>query len=200
MLAIYLTVGLSVFAHGLSAAPLANRYARWYERHPRDNGTGDGERPRRSDASAGPQGGRDMTGEPDRSRGRATPRSCSSTDSRPEPSSRAGWSARSSDAAARAPRARTPRPGERRRERDVAPARTCDCADRALAIGDLAASVAVLDRTCDTPCDGAVRARAAGRRTAMSARVIGTSAGDLLVRPRRSRTRPWTRTTMIPAK
>ena len=36
VLAIYLTVGLSVFAHGLSAAPLADRYARWYERHPRD--------------------------------------------------------------------------------------------------------------------------------------------------------------------
>jgi NhaP-type Na+/H+ or K+/H+ antiporter len=36
VLAIYLTVGLSVFAHGLSAAPLANRYARWYEGHPRD--------------------------------------------------------------------------------------------------------------------------------------------------------------------
>jgi sodium/hydrogen antiporter len=36
VLAIYLTVGLSVFAHGLSAAPLANRYARWYELHPRD--------------------------------------------------------------------------------------------------------------------------------------------------------------------
>ena len=36
VLAIYLTVGLSVFAHGLTAAPLANRYARWYERHPRD--------------------------------------------------------------------------------------------------------------------------------------------------------------------
>ena len=35
-LAIYLTVGLSVFAHGVSAAPLADRYARWYERHPRD--------------------------------------------------------------------------------------------------------------------------------------------------------------------
>jgi sodium/hydrogen antiporter len=34
--AIYLTVGLSVLAHGLSAAPLADRYARWYERHPRD--------------------------------------------------------------------------------------------------------------------------------------------------------------------
>ena len=36
VLAIYLTVGLSVFAHGLSAAPFANRYARWYEQHPRD--------------------------------------------------------------------------------------------------------------------------------------------------------------------
>ena len=36
VLAIYLTVGLSVFAHGLSAAPLAARYARWYEPHPRD--------------------------------------------------------------------------------------------------------------------------------------------------------------------
>jgi NhaP-type Na+/H+ or K+/H+ antiporter len=35
VLAVYLTVGLSVFAHGLSAAPLANRYARWYESHPR---------------------------------------------------------------------------------------------------------------------------------------------------------------------
>ena len=35
VLAIYLTVGLSVFAHGLTAAPLADRYARWYERHPR---------------------------------------------------------------------------------------------------------------------------------------------------------------------
>ena len=35
-LAIYLTVGLSVFAHGLTAAPLAHRYARWYEKHPRE--------------------------------------------------------------------------------------------------------------------------------------------------------------------
>ena len=35
-LAIYLTVGLSVFAHGLSAAPLADRYARWYQQHPPD--------------------------------------------------------------------------------------------------------------------------------------------------------------------
>ena len=36
VLAIYLTVGLSVFAHGLTAAPLAKRYAQWFERHPRD--------------------------------------------------------------------------------------------------------------------------------------------------------------------
>jgi NhaP-type Na+/H+ or K+/H+ antiporter len=32
-LAIYLTVGLSVFAHGISAAPLAQRYADWFESH-----------------------------------------------------------------------------------------------------------------------------------------------------------------------
>ena len=36
VVAIYLTVGLSVFAHGLTAAPLADRYARWFERHSRD--------------------------------------------------------------------------------------------------------------------------------------------------------------------
>ena len=36
VLAIYLTVGLSVLAHGVTAAPLAARYARWYEQHPRD--------------------------------------------------------------------------------------------------------------------------------------------------------------------
>ena len=36
VLAIYLTVGLSVFAHGLTAAPLARRYADWYQQHPRD--------------------------------------------------------------------------------------------------------------------------------------------------------------------
>src|SRR4051812_31828090 len=35
-LAIYLTVGLSILAHGLTAAPLAGRYARWYEQHPPD--------------------------------------------------------------------------------------------------------------------------------------------------------------------
>jgi sodium/hydrogen antiporter len=30
----YATVGLSVFAHGITAAPLASRYAAWYEAHP----------------------------------------------------------------------------------------------------------------------------------------------------------------------
>jgi NhaP-type Na+/H+ or K+/H+ antiporter len=34
--AVYVTVGLSVLAHGLTAAPLAARYARWFARHPRD--------------------------------------------------------------------------------------------------------------------------------------------------------------------
>ncbi len=33
---IYATVGLSVVAHGLTAAPLAARYADWFRRHPRD--------------------------------------------------------------------------------------------------------------------------------------------------------------------
>ena len=31
-----MTIGLSVIAHGITAAPLAQRYARWYESHPRD--------------------------------------------------------------------------------------------------------------------------------------------------------------------
>jgi NhaP-type Na+/H+ or K+/H+ antiporter len=35
-LAIYLTVGLSVFAHGVTASPLAKGYADWFESHPRD--------------------------------------------------------------------------------------------------------------------------------------------------------------------
>jgi NhaP-type Na+/H+ or K+/H+ antiporter len=34
-LAVYLTVGLSVFAHGFSAAPLARRYGSWFGRRPR---------------------------------------------------------------------------------------------------------------------------------------------------------------------
>ncbi len=35
LLAIYLTVGLSVLMHGITAAPLANRYGRWCEAHTR---------------------------------------------------------------------------------------------------------------------------------------------------------------------
>jgi NhaP-type Na+/H+ or K+/H+ antiporter len=35
LLAIYLTVGLSVLLHGVTAAPLADRYGRWYAAHPR---------------------------------------------------------------------------------------------------------------------------------------------------------------------
>jgi NhaP-type Na+/H+ or K+/H+ antiporter len=36
VLAVYLTVGLSVLVHGLSAGPLATRYAAWYESHPQE--------------------------------------------------------------------------------------------------------------------------------------------------------------------
>jgi NhaP-type Na+/H+ or K+/H+ antiporter len=36
LLTTYATVGLSVLAHGLSAAPLADRYVRWYRSHGRD--------------------------------------------------------------------------------------------------------------------------------------------------------------------
>jgi NhaP-type Na+/H+ or K+/H+ antiporter len=32
--AAYLTIGVSVFAHGITAAPLASRYAPWYQTHP----------------------------------------------------------------------------------------------------------------------------------------------------------------------
>ena len=34
---VVITIGLSVLAHGLTAAPLADRYAAWYESHPRDS-------------------------------------------------------------------------------------------------------------------------------------------------------------------
>jgi NhaP-type Na+/H+ or K+/H+ antiporter len=34
LLTTYLTIGLSVLAHGVTAAPLARRYARWYEINP----------------------------------------------------------------------------------------------------------------------------------------------------------------------
>ena len=33
----YIAIGLSVLAHGLTAAPLANRYAAWFESHPRES-------------------------------------------------------------------------------------------------------------------------------------------------------------------
>jgi NhaP-type Na+/H+ or K+/H+ antiporter len=36
LITIYLTVGLSVLAHGLTAAPLAARYAAWFSSHPPD--------------------------------------------------------------------------------------------------------------------------------------------------------------------
>ena len=36
LVTIYVAIGLSVLAHGLTAAPLANRYAAWFESHPRD--------------------------------------------------------------------------------------------------------------------------------------------------------------------
>ena len=37
LLTTYATVGLSVLAHGLTAAPLARRYAAWFASHPRDD-------------------------------------------------------------------------------------------------------------------------------------------------------------------
>jgi NhaP-type Na+/H+ or K+/H+ antiporter len=36
LLTTYATVGLSVMVHGLTASPLADRYARWYHSHPKD--------------------------------------------------------------------------------------------------------------------------------------------------------------------
>ena len=35
-LIVYLTVGISIAAHGISAVPLAARYGRWFSGHPRD--------------------------------------------------------------------------------------------------------------------------------------------------------------------
>ena len=35
LVTIFATIGLSVFAHGISARPLTDRYATWYEAHPR---------------------------------------------------------------------------------------------------------------------------------------------------------------------
>ena len=53
VLAIYLTVGLSVFAHGLSAAPLAGRYASWLS-GTRATSPADGERPTEVTRARGP--------------------------------------------------------------------------------------------------------------------------------------------------
>ena len=36
LVTIYLTIGLSVVAHGVTAAPFADRYATWYRSHARD--------------------------------------------------------------------------------------------------------------------------------------------------------------------
>src|SRR5215211_7174089 len=62
VLAIYVTVGLSVLAHGLTAAPLAARYARWYERHPpthhrMESADAEVTRPRRAAAAHERRGG-----------------------------------------------------------------------------------------------------------------------------------------------
>ena len=37
LLAVVATIGISVFAHGLTARPLTNRYVGWYASHPRES-------------------------------------------------------------------------------------------------------------------------------------------------------------------
>jgi hypothetical protein len=37
LLAVVATIGISVFAHGLSSRPLTNRYVGWYASHPRED-------------------------------------------------------------------------------------------------------------------------------------------------------------------
>ena len=54
---IFLTIGLSVLLHGLTAAPLAARYAAWFAAHPRDAAPGVRERAG-SDAASARLGGR----------------------------------------------------------------------------------------------------------------------------------------------
>ena len=46
LLAITVTIALSVYAHGLTARPLTERYARWWNSHPHDAQARDGERAR----------------------------------------------------------------------------------------------------------------------------------------------------------
>ena len=53
------TVGLSVYAHGLSALPLTGRYVAWYDAHPPEQLPAMGERPR---AGAAPSLARKLTG------------------------------------------------------------------------------------------------------------------------------------------
>jgi NhaP-type Na+/H+ or K+/H+ antiporter len=36
LLAVVATIGISVFAHGLTSRPLTNRYVGWYASHPRE--------------------------------------------------------------------------------------------------------------------------------------------------------------------
>ena len=36
LLAVVATIGISVFAHGLTSRPLTNRYVSWYAAHPRE--------------------------------------------------------------------------------------------------------------------------------------------------------------------
>jgi NhaP-type Na+/H+ or K+/H+ antiporter len=47
--AVVFTIVLSVYAHGLTASPLTDRYATWYRAHPRDR------RPRMESVHAPPQ-------------------------------------------------------------------------------------------------------------------------------------------------
>ena len=59
VLTTYATIGLSVLLHGLSAAPLATRYADWYHRHrgarppPLESGPAASQRPRGPGPTAG---------------------------------------------------------------------------------------------------------------------------------------------------
>ena len=53
--AVVFTIVLSVYAHGLSARPLTDRYARWYRAHPRRSPAPHGERARAAPALAAPR-------------------------------------------------------------------------------------------------------------------------------------------------
>ena len=57
LLCAYLTVGLSVLAHGVSAAPLTRRYVAWYEAPPARPAPAHGERPGQARAPPRAAGG-----------------------------------------------------------------------------------------------------------------------------------------------